>query len=147
MPGVWKLMSAIRLPRSIVSQLLHLAQQSPEEEICGLISRDRAGFRKCYPVANVASDRKRFFTLDPKQQIEAMRAMREHGEELAAIYHSHPDSPPLPSRADIEQHEYPDVLYLIISLGTKGVLEMRGFHIHGREIGEVAIGLRDEPAP
>ncbi len=140
-------MIAVRLPRSIVNQLMQLAQKSPEEEICGLISRDRHGFRKCYPVVNAADEKKRCFALDPKGQIEAMRSMREHGEELAAIYHSHPDSPPLPSLADIEQHEYPGVLYLIISLGTKGALEMRGFHIHGREAGEVAIALLDESAP
>ena len=147
MPGVRRDMSAVRLPRSIVNQLMQLAQKSPEEEICGLISCDRRGFKKCYPVVNVADDKKHFFALDPKGQIDAMRSMREHGEELAAIYHSHPDSPALPSLADIEQHEYPGVLYLIISLGTKGAPEMRGFHIHGREAGEVAIALLDESAP
>lgn len=147
MSGVRSVMNGIRLPRPIVNQLLHLAQKSPEEEICGLISRDRQGFKKCYPIANTARDRKRFFALDPQGQIAAMRVMREHGEELAAIFHSHPDAPPLPSLADVEQHEYPGVLYLIISLGTKGVLEMRGFHIRGREIKEVAIGLREEIAP
>ena len=97
-------------------------------------------------MSNQAGDRKRFFALDPRAQIDAMRAMREHGEELSAIYHSHPDSPPLPSLADIEQHEYPAVLYLIISLGIKGVLEIRGFHIHGHVIEEVPIGLQEEPA-
>jgi proteasome lid subunit RPN8/RPN11 len=137
-------MNAVHLPRNIVNQLLQLAQKSPEEEICGLISRDQRGFKKCYPVVNVADDKKHFFALDPKGQIEAMRVMREHGEELAAIYHSHPDSPPQPSLTDIEQHEYPGVLYLIISLGTKGQPEMRGFHIHGRETGEVAIALLDD---
>jgi proteasome lid subunit RPN8/RPN11 len=125
---------------------MQLAQKTPEEEICGLISRDRHGFRKCYPMVNVADDKKHFFALDPKGQIEAMRSMREHGEELGAIYHSHPDSPPQPSLTDIEQHEYPGVLYLIISLGTKGLPEMRGFHIHGREAKEVPIALLDEPA-
>ena len=75
-----------------------------------------------------------------------MRAMRSNGEELAAIYHSHPDSPPLPSLVDVEQHEYPAVLYLIISLGTKGVLEMRGFQIRGPAIEEIPIGLQEEPA-
>jgi len=134
-------MSAIAIPRPIVNQLLHLAQKSAEEEVCGLISRDARGFKTCYPVTNVARDKKRFFELDPKSQIDAMRRMRESGEELAAIYHSHPDAPPLPSLTDIQQHEYPDVLYLIISLNTKGVLEMRGFQIHDREIREVAIGL------
>ena len=146
MPGVRRDMSAVRLPRSIVNQLMYLAQKTPEEEICGLISRDRHGFRKCYPVINAADDKKHFFVLDPKGQIEAMRSMREHGEELAAIYHSHPDSPPQPSLTDIEQHEYPGVLYLIISLGTKERPEMRGFDIHGREAREVAIALLDESA-
>jgi len=137
-------MSVVRLPRSIVNQLLQLAQKSPEEEICGLISRDQRGFKKCYPVVNVADDKKHFFALDPKGQIEAIRNMREQGEELGAIFHSHPDSPALPSLADIEQHEYPGVLYLIISLGKKGVPEMRGYHIHGREAGEVVITLLDD---
>lgn len=136
-------MRVIRLPRAIVNQLLHLAQKSPEEEICGLISRDAHGFKKCYPVRNAAGDKKRFFALDPHGQIEAMRGMREHAEELAAIFHSHPEAPPLPSLADVEQHEYPDVLYLIISLSIKGVLEMRGFHLHGHDIQEVAIGLQE----
>lgn len=144
MPGVRRDMSVVRLPRSIVNQLLQLAQKSPEEEICGLISRDQRGFKKCYPVVNVADDKKHFFALDPKGQIEAIRSMREQGEELGAIFHSHPDSPPLPSLADIEQHEYPGVLYLIISLGKKGVPEMRGYHIHGREAGEVVITLLDD---
>ena len=134
-------MSTITIPRPIVNQLLHLAQQSPDEEVCGLISRNAQGFKTCYSVANIARDKKRFFELDPKSQIDAMRAMRERGEELAAIYHSHPDAPPLPSITDVQQHEYPGVLYLIISLNTKGVLEMRGFQIHDREIREVAIGL------
>lgn len=147
MSGVRSDMSAVRLPRSIFNQLLLLAQKSPKEEICGLISRDRHGFKKCYPVVNTADDKKHFFALDPKGQIEAMRSMREHGEELAAIYHSHLDSPPLPSLADIEQHEYPGVLYLIISLGTKGLPEMRGFHIHGHKAEQVAIALLDESAP
>ena len=147
MPGVRRDMSVVRLPRSIVNQLMQLAQKTPEEEICGLISRDRHGFKKCYPVVNAADNKKHFFVLDPKGQIEAMRVMRDHGEELGAIYHSHPDSPPQPSLTDIEQHEYPGVLYLIISLGTKGQPEMRGFHIHGHEAREAAITLLDESAP
>ena len=140
------MLNAVRLPRPIVNQLLRLAQKSPAEEICGLISRDRNDFKTCYPVANAAADKKRFFVLDPKGQIEAMRTMREHGEELAAIYHSHPETPAYPSFTDIEQHEYPGVLYLIISLGARGVPEIRGFDIHDGEIGEIAIGLQEEIA-
>lgn len=140
-------MSAVRLPRSLVNQLVQHARKSPEEEICGLISRDRHGFTKCYPVVNIATDKKHCFTLDPRQQIEAMRDMRVHDEELGAIYHSHPGSPALPSRADIEQHEYPGALYLIISLATAGKPEMRGYYIDGREFREVVIMLMEDSTP
>lgn len=139
LPGVWKSMNAVQLPRSIVDELIRLVQASPQEEICGLMSRDRHGFWKCYPVPNRAADRKHCFTLDAKTQIDAMRTMRHHGEELAAIYHSHPNSPPFPSPADIAQHEYPGVLYLIISLSARGKPTLRGFHIHEQTVEEIAI--------
>ncbi len=67
--------------------------------------------------------------MDPRDQIEAMRDMREHNEELFGIYHSHPHSPAEPSATDLEQAEYPEALYIIVSLNTKGVLEMRGFRL------------------
>lgn len=134
-------MNSVPIPRSIINRLLRLAKNSPDEEICGLISRDHHGFKKCYPVTNTAGDKKRFFILDPQGQIAAMRLMRENDEELAAIYHSHPATPPLPSPADVEQHEYPNALYLIISLKTKDDPEIRGFYIRGHDINEVSIGL------
>lgn len=137
-------MNRVTLPRSIFNRLIQLAQNSPDEEICGLISRDHHGFKNCYPIVNIARDNKRFFMLDPQSQIAAIRLMRENGEELAAIYHTHPASPPLPSPADVEQHEYPDALYLIISLLTKSVPEMRGFYIRGSNIHEVSIELEGD---
>jgi len=143
MPGVRHTVNSVRLPRTVVNQLLHLAQKTPDEEICGLISRDARGFRQCYPVPNTATDTKRLFALDPKVQIDTLREMHQRGEELGAIFHSHPGTPPVPSHTDIEQHEYPEVLYLIISLGTRGVLEMRGFRISENVVDEIPIGLEE----
>lgn len=131
----------VRIPRSIVNQILHQAQQASDEEICGLIAGNSAGFTHCYPVANVAADQHRLFEMDPKGLIGALRAMRENGKELKAIYHSHPEAPAQPSLEDIQQSEYPDVLYLIVSLGTKGVLDMRGFRIRGGETEDVEIRI------
>ena len=67
--------------------------------------------------------------------------MRDNGEELKAIYHSHPEAPAQPSLDDIRQHEYPDVLYLIVSLATRGVLDLRGFRIRNGKIEAVEIGI------
>ena len=131
----------VRIPHPIVNQILHQAQQALDEEICGLIAGGAKGFTRCYPVANVAGDKRRLFEMDPKGLIDALRAMRDNNEELKAIYHSHPEAPAQPSLEDIRQHEYPDVLYLIVSLGTKGVLDMRGFRIRDGRIEDVEIGI------
>jgi proteasome lid subunit RPN8/RPN11 len=120
----------IYLPRKLTNQLLHLAQLSPDTEICGLVGADAAGIPiSCYPVSNSAENPQIRFFLDPSQQIAAMKQIREKHQTLFAIFHSHPTSSAEPSPTDIEQASYPEVLHLIISLNTKGVLEMRGFKI------------------
>ena len=134
-------MYAVELPRAIVNQLLHHAQQSSDSEVCGLIGGKGGVPSRCYPIANIASAPRRLFAMDPAQQIAAMRSMREHGEELFAIYHSHPFSPPIPSAADLAQANYPETLYLIISLQTQGVLEMQGFLLRNGSITVVPLNI------
>lgn len=121
--------STVELPRSLVNQLLHCAQAVPEAEVCGLIGARDGRPATCYPVRNAAEQPGVRFQLDPGEQIEAMRQMRERGEELFAIFHSHPDTPAEPSALDLAEAAYPAAVYLIISLNTKGVLEMRGYRM------------------
>ncbi|MGY6277512.1 Mov34/MPN/PAD-1 family protein [Methylomonas sp. MgM2] len=132
----------ICLPRKLTNRLLHLAQISPEAEICGLIGAGADGIpASCYPVGNQAENPKMRFLLNPSQQIAAMRDMREKNESLFAIYHSHPDAPAEPSATDIEQASYPDAVHLIISLNTKGILEMRAFKIVEKIVSELPLRL------
>jgi [CysO sulfur-carrier protein]-S-L-cysteine hydrolase len=132
----------ICLPRKLTNQLLHLAQLSPETEVCGLVGADTRGMPvSCYPIANSADTPKNRFLLDAGQQIAAMKQMRDKGESLFAIYHSHPNAPAVPSSADIEQAAYPEALHLIISLNTKGILELRAFRITAKTVQELAISL------
>jgi proteasome lid subunit RPN8/RPN11 len=56
---------------------------------------------------------------------------------LFAIYHSHPDTPPLPSAEDLAQAAYPEAFYLIVSLATKGTLQLRGFEFKGGQVNAV----------
>ena len=119
----------IQLPRTLVNQILTHAQRSPEDEVCGLIAVRQGRPSHSYPVENVADEPDHLFNMDPKGLIDTMRVMREKGEELFAIYHSHPHAPALPSATDIKQAAYPEALYLIVSLNTEGVLEMQGFRL------------------
>ena len=111
------------------------------EEVCGFLGAlpGREADR-IYPIANIAPERERDYLMAPEEQLAAFLAMEREGRELAAIYHSHPKSPPYPSPKDIELAFYP-VCYLIISPDPP---VMRGFYIHEGLVREVDLILRKE---
>ena len=119
--------SELVLPRKLVNQILTHAQQHEHTESCGLISASAGKPAHYYAVKNIAAEPAIRFEMEPRQQIAAMKHMREQDEELLAIVHSHPQSPPTPSATDMQESGYPDAYYIIVSLNTRGVLEMRGF--------------------
>lgn len=131
----------IKINRPLATHLLSLAQKSPTLEVCGLVSAIANKPTTVYPIKNIASNNATEFEIDPQQQIRVFATIKEKGEELFAIYHSHPQSKPVPSNRDLMQQGYPDIYQLIISLNTKGVLEMRAYKISDGEYEEVNISV------
>lgn len=129
----------VQLPLKIIQQLLHHAQSFTEVEVCGLIGAKDGNAQSCYPVKNSDANPQSKFTLDAAEQIRVFKNLRKEEEQLFAIYHSHPQSEAYPSAADLALVNYPDVLYLIISLNTKGVLELRGFYLVNNQVEEVTL--------
>jgi proteasome lid subunit RPN8/RPN11 len=132
------------LPRPLVNKLLAHAQQNPDIEICGLIGSSASGQKDYYPVDNVSNHPGCRFMLDAPQQISVMKKMREKQQDLFAIIHSHPTSNAAPSQRDIEESSYKDAFYIIISLNTEGVLEMRSYIQQKNSMQEIALILEDE---
>ena len=54
------------------------------------------------------------FLSDDRSMLDADRDMRVRGLDLLAVYHSHPTSPAVPSRTDLERHWYADVVCMIV---------------------------------
>jgi hypothetical protein len=136
---------AIHLPRSLVNQLLHFAQLSPDQVACGLVSaRDGAAIR-CYPLGNrAASD---LALLNPEECTEALQLMQSRGEQLLAVLYSHPTRPAEPDALEINDPTYPEMPRFIISLNTRGVLELRAFHCgQSGSAAEIELLLTEEPA-
>ncbi len=96
-----------------------MARTSPRVEVCALLGGENNGFTSIYPVANIADDPTTRFLLDPEGQIDAMKAMREVGEDLRGIFHSHPATAAVPSATDQTLASYPDVFYIIVSLADE----------------------------
>ena len=109
-------MESISLPREIHQQVLDHARSAPDVEVCGLIAAKHGVPVRCVPVGNIAAQPQQHFTMDPQQQIDAFRMLREQGEQLFAIYHSHPQGPACPSDTDLQQAGYPDAVQIIVAL-------------------------------
>lgn len=123
-----KKQQSLYLARPLVNKILAHAQQHPNREICGLIGGcTEDGIKEYYPIDNVSKIPHCRFLMDAPQQIKIMKRMREKQQTLYAIVHSHTTSGAEPSALDISENQYTDAFYLIISLNTKGVLEMRAY--------------------
>ncbi|VAW71426.1 hypothetical protein MNBD_GAMMA12-3971 [hydrothermal vent metagenome] len=115
---------------STATHLLKIAQSSSQQEVCGLITCDSNNQQICYPINNIASTPNTHFEMDPQQLISTTKLIRELGQSMIAIYHSHPNGCIEPSTHDIQQHQYHDLLYIIISPGNDGVLMLGAYWIH-----------------
>ena len=108
----------LQLPRSLVNHLLHLAQIAPGGRLAGLIGA-RDGLPRSFHATAVNAD--------AGSRASALEALCPQGETLFAILSSHPDSPAEPTDGELADPDHPDTPRFIISLNTKGVLELRGF--------------------
>jgi proteasome lid subunit RPN8/RPN11 len=123
----------ITLQSSHRDQIFACAREADPAECCGLIGGEGGHARSLYPMRNVAAAAHVSYEAAPEDLFAAQRQMRERGEELLAIYHSHPRSAePAPSETDVRLAYYPKAVYFIVGLaGPQPV--MRAFRISERE--------------
>lgn len=129
----------------------HVTAVLPDEG-CGLLYGRDGSVEHVEPMTN-ARPSPVSYELDPKEQFDVMRRMRQRGLELMAIYHSHPVSPAEPSATDIRQAmfadtnvpNYPDAAYIIIgfagrSEGLRGhEPQVRAFMIEANAVREIPL--------
>jgi proteasome lid subunit RPN8/RPN11 len=126
----------LHLQNNHLDQIITHAREVAPHECCGLIGGSSEGMaRTIYRARNVASDPLVTYEAAPEDLFSAQRAMRERGEQLLAIYHSHPRAKdPEPSATDVRLAYYPAAVYLIVGLGDATPC-VRAFHISERESG------------
>jgi proteasome lid subunit RPN8/RPN11 len=70
----------------------------------------------------------------PRELFAAQRVMRERGEELVAIYHSHPRSAdPAPSERDVRLAYYPQAVHLIVGFAAGDEPVARAYRLYEAE--------------
>jgi len=123
----------ILLKQTHADEIIAHARASDPNECCGLIGGTDAGTQTVYQLRNLTTEPLSNYEAAPEDLFAAQREMRERGEELLGIYHSHPRSnDPKPSETDVRLAYYPSAVYFIVGLGGEEPC-LRAFRISERE--------------
>lgn len=121
-------MSIVYLARTVYDGIIAHAREGKPEEICGIL-RGRAGrATQLYRARNLAEDRIDNYDVDPQTLLKQFE-FEEAGDEMVAIYHSHPVSVAYPSATDAWNAHYPETYYLICSLEFDDAPALRAFRM------------------
>jgi len=106
----------LQIPYPIARQIADHAQSDYPNEVCGLLAGNGHKISNAIPIINIANTPATHYKLDPSEQIKALKHMDSEGWEWLGIYHSHPNSPPIPSLTDIKDSTDTNLVHLIVSL-------------------------------
>jgi len=130
-------MENITLPVHIMNEIKDHAVELFPNEACGILSGKDLLTSRIHRMTNSEPSPVSYF-MNPAEQFRVLKDIRNRGEKMLAIYHSHPVSEAYPSAKDVELAFYPDVLYIIISL-TRSPAAIRGFTIKDGNVTEKKI--------
>lgn len=125
----------LRIPRRIVECMTRHALEEKPNECCGLLAGVNNLVTSQYRLMNESNHPETEYHVSIGL-FRPMGLMRQKGESLLAIYHSHPTAAAIPSRRDLERNFYPSAIHLIISL-LEDVPVMRGYHLRGNSFEEI----------
>ena len=126
----------VTLAPGLLEKVVEHAKASYPNEGCGLLVGRQAAATRFLPMENAAGS-ETAYEMDPGQLIHNLRDLRGTGEDLVAIYHSHPRGPARPSRHDINRAYYPEAAHLIVSLADPEHPQVAAFRILDGEVLEI----------
>lgn len=126
----------IKLSKSDFDKILAHAESELPNEACGLIGgvvEDGVKIiKKVYLLTNIDHSNEHF-SLDPKEQLAAVKDMRAQGISPLGNWHSHPESPSRPSEEDKRLAYDSKASYMILSLMNRDEPVLNSFKINGND--------------
>ncbi len=123
----------ITISQTDYESILDHARKNLPEEACGLVagqdlSDGTRAINKVYLLTNIDHTNEHF-SIDPKDQLKAIKDMRANGLKPLGNWHSHPESPSRPSEEDKRLANDSNASYLILSLMDQNKPVLNAFHV------------------
>ena len=107
----------LHMPEVFMEEIMARAISERPQEICGLVFGPTVLGKGEWLLAHITNTSKapeHFFRMDDAELVAAFSEAMDFGSELRAVFHSHPNGPLEPSRADMNWAAY-DVPTLIVA--------------------------------
>lgn len=122
----------LKLRKDLYDKMLKHCEDGLPNESCGLIAGTVDGdvktVEKVYLLTNIDASREHF-SMDPKEQLAAVKDVRAAGLAMPGNFHSHPESPSRPSEEDKRLAYDSTAEYLILSLMEPGNPVLKAFGV------------------
>lgn len=126
----------LKLKKKDYQRILAHSIEGLPNEACGLLGGYEDGgdhiVTDVYLLRNVDESREHF-SMDPAEQLGAVKDIRARKRQLLGNFHSHPESPSRPSQEDIRLAYDSKMHYLILSLMEEEPV-LNSFHIEKGEV-------------
>lgn len=137
----------ISLSRENYEKMVAHARAELPNEACGLLGgvleADGKKVLEVYLLTNTDHSNEHF-SLDPKEQLTAIKDMRARGLRPLGNWHSHPESPSRPSEEDKRLAYDSSASYMILSLMAEEPV-LNSFHIiDGKEVQKEVLVIEEQ---
>lgn len=125
----------VTIKRSDYDKIVEYALSLRPDEACGLIAGTESedgsrSIEKVYLLTNTDHTNEHF-SIDPREQLTAVKDMRSCGLIPLGNWHSHPETPSRPSEEDKRLANDSRATYLILSLEHEDAPVLNAFHVEG----------------
>lgn len=122
----------VAIAPAVLEELYAHAQSSPSAEVCGVLGGSDDRIDSLFKVDNVAETPRTRFVMDSRGMMQALKAVREAGQDHMGFYHSHTHTSAYPSPTDVgvwTDTWGPEALCFICSLADFDRPVLRAFRI------------------
>lgn len=103
------------VPASCLRLILEHCRRELPREACGALVGSGNRATRVFPLPNVSPTPTTRYLASPEGLWHVLQLAETAGEELLAIYHSHPHGPPRLSPVDLEQAYWPQLVHIVVS--------------------------------
>ena len=125
----------------MVAEILAQAREEAPNECCGIIGGTDGRAATLYRARNALRSPLRY-DIDSHDLLRIINELDAAGEDLLAIYHSHTASPAAPSQTDINLAQYPDSIYIIVSLEDEANPDVRAYWIRDGRVEDAELVIQ-----